>query len=216
MNSVICNINSLVSWAISQRAVLGSNQGSSCMTGGSQSLKGRLNGSEAGVMVLDPTDRRCLAMVADVSLARTSRARHRRIGPRQKDGRRVVAGGGGVHVRGRRRAGLSLPFELPATGKKLVFSKTGGDPKLASAVRPQESIRQGLNLVWAIVWLAIGLGIVPALRSPRSSPSCLDKHRWPSRPSASSDSSCSPARLGQDCDVPDRRSIHRNESKATA
>lgn len=61
--------------------------------------------------------------------------------------------------------GLSLGFELPTTGKKLVFSKAGGDPKLALAVRPQETVRWGLNLVWSVIWLAIGMGIVLAVRS---------------------------------------------------
>lgn len=61
--------------------------------------------------------------------------------------------------------GLSLGFDLPTTGKKLVFSKAGGDPKLALAVRPQETIRWGLNLVWSAIWLGIGLAIVMAVRS---------------------------------------------------
>ena len=61
--------------------------------------------------------------------------------------------------------GLSLGFELPTTGQKLVFSKAGGDPKLALGLRPQESVRWGLSLVWTLVWLAVGLGIVFAVRS---------------------------------------------------
>jgi hypothetical protein len=61
--------------------------------------------------------------------------------------------------------GLSLPFDLPTSGKKLVFSKTGGDPKLALAVRPQQSIRWGLNLLWSIVWLTFGIGIAVSVRS---------------------------------------------------
>ena len=61
--------------------------------------------------------------------------------------------------------GLSLGFELPTTGQKLVFSKAGGDPKLALGLRPQESVRWGLSLVWTLIWLAVGLGIVFAVRS---------------------------------------------------
>lgn len=61
--------------------------------------------------------------------------------------------------------GLSLGFELPTTGRKLVFSKAGGDPKLALTLRPRESIRWGLNLVWTAVWLTIGIGTVTAVRS---------------------------------------------------
>lgn len=61
--------------------------------------------------------------------------------------------------------GLSLGFELPMTGQKLVFTKAGGDPKLALGLRPQESVRFGLNLVWTFVWLAVGLGIALAVSS---------------------------------------------------
>ena len=62
-------------------------------------------------------------------------------------------------------AGLSLDFDLPTTGQKLVFSKTGGDPQLTLAIRSQESLRQGLGLVWAIVWLSVGLSIVLVARA---------------------------------------------------
>jgi hypothetical protein len=72
--------------------------------------------------------------------------------------------GGGAQMR-MPTGGLSLGFELPTTGKKLVFSKAGGDPKLALAVRPQETVRWGLNLVWSGIWLAIGIGIALAVRS---------------------------------------------------
>lgn len=61
--------------------------------------------------------------------------------------------------------GLSLDFTLPVGGRKLVFSKTGGDPKLALAVRPQESIRWGLKLVWSSIWIVIGVGIAVAVHS---------------------------------------------------
>ncbi len=72
--------------------------------------------------------------------------------------------GGGAQVR-MPTGGLSLGFDLPTTGRKLVFSKAGGDPKLALAVRPQETVRWGLNLVWSGIWLAIGIGIALAVRS---------------------------------------------------
>ena len=80
-----------------------------------------------------------------------------------------VRNGGGLaggQARWNQAGGLSLDFQLPTTGKKLVFSKVGGDPKLALAVRPQESIRWGLNLAWSAVWLAIGLAVILAVRSP--------------------------------------------------
>ncbi len=73
---------------------------------------------------------------------------------------------GGVGSGGWTQAGgLSLGFELPTTGRKFVFSKAGGDPKLALGLRPRESVRWGLSLVWALVWLAVGLGVVFAVRS---------------------------------------------------
>ncbi|MBC8168013.1 MAG: hypothetical protein H7Y20_19355, partial [Bryobacteraceae bacterium] len=74
------------------------------------------------------------------------------------------AGGGGAAV-WTQAGGLSLGFELPTTGQKLVFSKAGGDPKLALGLRPQESVRWGLNLVWTLVWLTVGLGVAIAMRS---------------------------------------------------
>jgi hypothetical protein len=60
--------------------------------------------------------------------------------------------------------GLSLGFDLPTTGRKLVFTKTGGDPKLALSVRPQESIRWGLTLVWTIVCIGLGAAVALAVR----------------------------------------------------
>ncbi|MEK6259072.1 MAG: hypothetical protein AABP62_10700 [Planctomycetota bacterium] len=74
------------------------------------------------------------------------------------------AGGGGFAA-WTQAGGLSLGFELSATGQKLVFTKAGGDPKLALGLRPQESVRWSLSLVWTLVWLGVGLGIVIAVRS---------------------------------------------------
>lgn len=79
---------------------------------------------------------------------------------------RNAGGMAGGQPRWSQSGGLSLDFQLPTTGQKLVFSKVGGDPKLALAVRPQESIRWGLNLVWSVIWLAIGLAVILAVRSP--------------------------------------------------
>ena len=60
--------------------------------------------------------------------------------------------------------GLSLGINLPTSGRKLVFTKAGGDPKLALAIRPQESIRWGISLVWSAVWMLIGVTVVLTLR----------------------------------------------------
>jgi len=59
----------------------------------------------------------------------------------------------------RQPGGLSLGIELPTSGHKLVFAKSGGDPKLTLAVRSRESIRWGISLVWSVVWLTLA-GII--------------------------------------------------------
>ncbi|MCX7406884.1 MAG: hypothetical protein NTZ32_02270 [Planctomycetales bacterium] len=71
-------------------------------------------------------------------------------------------GGGSGSPAWTQAGGLSLGFELPLTGQKLVFTKAGGDPKLALGLRPQESVRFGLNLAWTLVWLAVGVVVALA------------------------------------------------------
>jgi hypothetical protein len=80
-------------------------------------------------------------------------------------GEGLGAMGGGGWPAWTQTGGLSLGFELPTTGKRLVFSKAGGEPKLALAVRPRETIRWGMNLAWSAIWLSIGALIVFAVRS---------------------------------------------------
>jgi hypothetical protein len=60
--------------------------------------------------------------------------------------------------------GLSLDMNLPTSGRKLVFTKSGGDPKLALAIRPQESVRWGMSLIWSAVWSLIAATILLTLR----------------------------------------------------
>jgi hypothetical protein len=64
---------------------------------------------------------------------------------------------------GTRVAGLSLRIELPEAGQKLTFSKIGGDPLLTLGLRPRASLEAGFGLVWCVVWLALGLGLVSTL-----------------------------------------------------
>ena len=71
-------------------------------------------------------------------------------------------GGGSGSPAWTQAGGLSLGFELPLTGQKLVFTKAGGDPKLALGLRPQESVRFGLNLAWTLAWLASGVVVALA------------------------------------------------------
>lgn len=66
---------------------------------------------------------------------------------------------------GKQTAGLSLGIELPSAGRKLVFSKVGGDPKLALAMRSSESVRWGISLVWSAVWLLTAISILFRLRN---------------------------------------------------
>jgi hypothetical protein len=61
--------------------------------------------------------------------------------------------------------GLSLLIDIPTAGQKLVFSKAGGDAKLALAVRPQESLSLGLGAVWGLVWLVVAALLLRALQS---------------------------------------------------
>ncbi len=87
-------------------------------------------------------------------------------------------GAGGGFAAWTQAGGLSLGFELPTTGQKLIFTKAGGDPKLALGLRPQESVRTGLGLLWTLVWLAVGLGVVIAVNSGTALSQLM--HRAPS------------------------------------
>ena len=60
----------------------------------------------------------------------------------------------------RRPSGLSIGITLPTSGRKLVFSKSGGDPKLTLAIRPQESVRRGLSLAWSAIWLLVAASVL--------------------------------------------------------
>ncbi len=54
--------------------------------------------------------------------------------------------------------GLSLPIEIPVDGNRLTFSKLGGGPALTLALRPRESVEQGLRWLWTVV--GCGLAVV--------------------------------------------------------
>lgn len=62
--------------------------------------------------------------------------------------------------------GLSLPFVVPTAGHKMVFTKTGGDARLAIRLQTAQSLQQAFGIVWAAVCLiAAGLCLVWFLRS---------------------------------------------------
>src|SRR5262245_27609116 len=59
--------------------------------------------------------------------------------------------------------GLSLDINLPQDGRKLTFSKSGGDARLALSVRPRASLEAGFGLLWTVLWLLVALWLIAAL-----------------------------------------------------
>ncbi len=60
--------------------------------------------------------------------------------------------------------GLSLPIEIQRDGNVLRFSRASGSPRLALAVRPNESGKLGLGLVWSAVWAVIAIWLLRVVR----------------------------------------------------
>ena len=56
--------------------------------------------------------------------------------------------------------GLSLPIEIQREGNVLRFSRASGSPRLALSVRPNESDKLGLGLVWAAIWASIAIWLL--------------------------------------------------------
>ena len=56
--------------------------------------------------------------------------------------------------------GLSLPIAIQLEGNVLRFSRASGSPRLALSVRPNESDKLGLGLVWAAIWASIALWLL--------------------------------------------------------
>jgi hypothetical protein len=50
---------------------------------------------------------------------------------------------------------LSLAFDIPQEGQKLVLTKAGGDPKLTIEVRPRRSLDLLLGALWMLPWVAL-------------------------------------------------------------
>jgi hypothetical protein len=48
---------------------------------------------------------------------------------------------------------LSLAFDIPKEGQRLVFTKAGGDPKLAVELRPRKSLEVLLGTLWMLPWI---------------------------------------------------------------
>ena len=60
--------------------------------------------------------------------------------------------------------GLSLPIEIQREGNVLRFSRASGAPRLALAVRPNESAKLGLGLMWSAVWAVIAVWLLKVVR----------------------------------------------------
>tara|TARA_R110002095_G_scaffold81637_1_gene70947 strand:- start:112708 stop:120618 length:7911 start_codon:yes stop_codon:yes gene_type:complete len=56
--------------------------------------------------------------------------------------------------------GISLNFDIPLHGHKLVFTKINGQPKLALSVRPENTYEFGGALLWTVSWALIMLGLI--------------------------------------------------------
>jgi len=70
--------------------------------------------------------------------------------------------------------GLSLRFELPQEGRAIHFSKVGGGPKLAIAVRPQRTWETVGGWVWTAFWIAAAVWLVSLVRRPEGRSKILD------------------------------------------
>lgn len=75
--------------------------------------------------------------------------------------------------------GLSLPIEILPNSKDeklgmtvLRFSRASGSPRLALSVRPNESDKLGLGLVWAAVWASIAIWLLRLIAGSSSGSTC--------------------------------------------
>lgn len=68
--------------------------------------------------------------------------------------------------------GLSLPIEIQREGNVLRFSRASGSPRLALAVRPNESDKLGLGLVWAAIWASIAVWLLRLIAGSTSGSKC--------------------------------------------
>lgn len=68
--------------------------------------------------------------------------------------------------------GLSLPIEIQLEGNVLRFSRASGSPRLALSVRPNESDKLGLGLVWAAIWASIAIWLLRLLAGSASGFPC--------------------------------------------
>jgi hypothetical protein len=59
---------------------------------------------------------------------------------------------------------LSLAFAIPTEGQRLVFTKAGGDPRLAVELRPKRSIELALGVIWMLPWLFLLFVVIALIR----------------------------------------------------
>ncbi|MBC7819742.1 MAG: hypothetical protein IAG10_22900, partial [Planctomycetaceae bacterium] len=68
--------------------------------------------------------------------------------------------------------GLSLPIDIQREGNVLRFSRASGSPRLALSVRPNESDKLGLGLVWAAIWVSIAVWLLRLIAGSSSGSTC--------------------------------------------
>ena len=68
--------------------------------------------------------------------------------------------------------GLSLPIEIQREGNVLRFSRASGAPRMALSVRPNESDKLGLGLVWAAIWASIAIWLLRLIAGSTSDFPC--------------------------------------------
>lgn len=62
--------------------------------------------------------------------------------------------------------GLSLPIQLPVDGEPLIFSKAGGDAKVALRLRSTQSRQQTFSWSWCILCVLAAIGMALMIRQP--------------------------------------------------
>ncbi len=68
--------------------------------------------------------------------------------------------------------GLSLPIEIQREGNVLRFSRASGSPRLALSVRPNESDKLGLGLVWAAIWASVAIWLLRLIAGSSNGSTC--------------------------------------------
>ena len=60
--------------------------------------------------------------------------------------------------------GMSLKFDLPTVGKAFTYSKVGGEPRLALAIKPVNAWDNFNSALWSAIWVGLSFLIGHAIR----------------------------------------------------